>query len=83
MKCDIMIIQIKSRRDKAPHVQELLTQFGCSIKVRLGLHETENVCSEEGILILQLTGDQDEMKKLEKALNQVEGVKAKLVVFDD
>jgi hypothetical protein len=47
--------------------------------MRLGLHETENVCSDEGLLILQLTGDTEEIKKLKKALNDMNGVEAKTI----
>lgn len=83
MDCDIMVVKIKRRRDQAPAVQEVLTSFGCSIKTRLGLHETGNICSEEGVLILQLDGEKDEMKKLEKALEKMEGIKAKLISLDD
>jgi hypothetical protein len=82
MECDIMVIKISGRHTKAPEVQEVLTKFGCSIKVRLGLHEAGDVCSEEGILVLQLTGDKDEMKGLEKALNKMDGVQAKMVILD-
>ncbi len=82
MACDIMVVKIGQRRDRSPKVQEVLSKFGCSIKVRLGLHETENVCSDEGILILQLTGDTDEMMKLEKALNELDEIKAKMVMLD-
>jgi hypothetical protein len=82
MSCNIMVIRIEGRREKSPKVQEVLSRFGCSIKVRLGLHETDEVCSDEGILILQLTGEESEMFALESALNEMEGVKAKLVVLD-
>jgi hypothetical protein len=82
MACDIMVVKIGQRRERSPEVQEVLSKFGCSIKVRLGLHETENVCSDEGILVLQLTGETEEMLKLEKALNKMENVKAKMVILD-
>jgi hypothetical protein len=82
MECNIMIIRIEGRVKKSPQVQEVLARFGCSIKVRLGLHEAGSVCSDEGILILQLTGEKSEMKALEKALNNMESVKAKLVTLD-
>lgn len=83
MDCNIMIVKINERRVMSPKVQEVLSQFGCSIRVRLGLHETENICSDEGVLILQLTGDRKEMLGLEKALGALEGVKAKMVMLDD
>ncbi len=82
MACNIMVVKIGSRRDRSPQVQEVLAKFGCSIKVRLGLHETEDVCSDEGILVLQLTGEKDEMNDLEKALNKVPSVQAKMVILD-
>jgi hypothetical protein len=82
MECNIMIVKIGERRKKSPEVQEVLSRFGCSIKTRLGLHEAGDVCSEEGVLVLQLTGDRSEMKKLEGALNELESVKAQMVMID-
>ncbi len=82
MECNIMIVKIGERRKKSPEVQEVLSKFGCSIKTRLGLHEAGDVCSEEGVLVLQLTGDKDEMYGLEKALNKLESVKAQMVIID-
>ncbi|MFZ5974486.1 MAG: hypothetical protein ACOYU3_03625 [Bacillota bacterium] len=82
MACNsIMVIKIDGRSAKAPAVQTVLTEFGCIIRTRLGLHETDSVCSETGLLILQLCGDEN-YKELEKALNAIEGVKAKLVELD-
>jgi len=82
MACHIMVVKIGERRALSPKVQEVLSHFGCSIKVRLGLHEADNVCSEEGVLVLQLTGDKEEMMKLEKALNDLQNIKAKMVILD-
>ena len=82
MDCNIMVVKIDARREDSPKVQEVLSRFGCSIKVRLGLHETHEICSDEGILILQLCGDPKEMFELERALNAMERVAAKMVVLD-
>lgn len=82
MECNIMIVKIGERRKKSPEVQEVLSKFGCSIKTRLGLHEAGDVCSEEGVLVLQLTGDKSEMMALEHALNQLESVQSKMVIID-
>lgn len=82
MACQIMVVKIGDRREHSPKVQEVLSRFGCSIKVRLGLHETENVCSEEGILILQLAGEKEELLGLEKALNELPSVTAQMVFLD-
>jgi hypothetical protein len=83
MANQIMVIKIGYRRDNAAKVQHVLSQYGCSIKVRLGLHEAGDVCSDEGLVILQLVGDKEELIKMQKALNEVDNVKAKMVDLDD
>lgn len=73
----IMALIINHRSQKAVHVQEVLTKHGCSIKMRLGLHEAGDACSEEGLVLLQVCGETEQIKALEDDLNQVEGVTAK------
>ena len=75
----IMAISLNQRSVQAPKFQEVLTKFGCNIKMRLGLHETGDVCSDQGLIILQLTGTQDEIKGLEESLNDIDGVKVKII----
>ena len=53
-----MGIVIENRKDFAPYVQEVLTHYGCIIKMRIGLHEgVEEECSNEGFIILNLKDD--------------------------
>lgn len=78
MACyNIMAVIINNRSKRAPLFQEILTKYGCLIKMRLGLHETGNVCVEEGLIILQLDGSEEEIKQLEGDLNKLDGIKAK------
>ena len=74
-----MLIKVDQRLKKAGDVQALLTKYGCSIKMRLGLHEAGDVCSNQGLIILQLTGDRDELGRFEKELGALDGVKVKTV----
>jgi metal-responsive CopG/Arc/MetJ family transcriptional regulator len=74
---NIMAVLINHRSKKAPTVQEVFTKHGCSIKMRLGLHEAGDLCSEEGLVLLQVAGEKGEIKALEEELNGIEGVKAK------
>lgn len=75
---NIMTLILNNRVKNAVQVQDVLTDSGCIIKTRLGLHDTgDNFCSNEGLIILQLTGSDEDVEKLEKKLNSVEGVKAK------
>lgn len=78
-KENIMVIKTCKRKDNADFLQKILTEFGCIIKTRLGLHEAGNVCSDEGLIILQLVGDPGEAEKLEKALNGLDGISYKSV----
>ena len=80
MNCyNIMTLILNNRIKNAVKLQEVLTESGCIIKTRLGLHEAGDVCTNEGLIILQLTGTSEGIEALEKKLNTVEGVKAKNV----
>jgi|WetSurMetagenome_2_1015567.scaffolds.fasta_scaffold901107_1 hypothetical protein len=57
----IMAIKLSKRRNEAIAMQETLTKYGCLIKMRLGLHEAGEFCSEEGIILLQLVGSKKEI----------------------
>ena len=84
MKTEIWIlgIYISDRMKESQKVQSVLTKFGCSIKTRLGLHEvTDDYCATSGIMILELTGDVDECRKLENELLKIEHVDVKKMVF--
>ena len=87
MSCNhIMAVLINHRTSNAPRVQEVLTKHGCTIKMRLGLHETgEDFCSEEGLVILQICGSSEAIGALEADLNGLTGVKAKTITlsFDE
>ena len=76
----IMLIKINQRVQDACDVQNILTKYGCNIKVRLGLHEVSNeLCAQDGIIILQVDGNSDENYELLKDLNSIEFVKAQLL----
>ncbi len=76
----VMLILLDQRKKNAVQVQKILTEWGCLIRTRLGIHEgvLEN-CSEEGLIVLELVGNKEDHKKLEERLNVLPGVKAKLV----
>ncbi|MDD2564713.1 MAG: hypothetical protein PHU27_10905 [Salinivirgaceae bacterium] len=78
----LMGVLIRDRKSSAAQVQSLLTEYGCSIKTRLGLHEaSDNLCAPHGLVLLELTGSVADMDKLEKALNGVKSVEAKVINF--
>jgi len=75
-----MLILIGSRQEAAEKVQKILTGWGCFIKTRLGLHDDvlEN-CSQTGLIFLEMTGDFEQMQEVERKLNLVKSVDAKLI----
>ena len=72
----IMVVRVNHRSKNAADIQDIFTKYGCSIKVRLGLHEAGDLCSEDGLIILQLTGSKDEIEAFNNELNSVDGIKA-------
>jgi len=78
-----MGILITDRMTEATQLQKILTEYGCLIKTRLGLHEvTDKACSKKGLLILELIGGKDEWTKLETAARGVEGIEVKYMDFE-
>ncbi len=83
MKRTVMIILIDGRRKSAVNVQKVLTEWGCLIKTRLGIHDgvLEN-CSESGLLFLELVGEKEKHEQLKDKLNVLDGVEAKLIELE-
>ena len=76
----VVLVKIDQRSSEATKVQEILTNYGCNIRVRLGLHEVSNeFCANDGLVVLEVQGDQDILDKMIEELNALEYVQAKLV----
>lgn len=82
MERKLAVIKAEKRNDEATEVQKILTEFGCIIKTRLGLHDTtDNSCSPEGLIILELVGDSKEQKKMHDKIAALKSVKIKEVTI--
>ena len=78
----ILGILITDRKKEAGEVQKILTQFGSSIKTRLGLHEVgDDQLSQEGLILLELTGENEQMDNLERSLEKIGGTQTKKMDF--
>ena len=78
----ILGILITDRIKEAGLTQKILSEYAHVIKSRLGFHEvTEAVCSRVGIIVLQLSGKNTEMDKLEAALHKIEGIEVQKMQF--
>ncbi|HOD17071.1 MAG TPA: hypothetical protein PLF50_00250 [Candidatus Cloacimonadota bacterium] len=80
MTYKIILIKIDHRSQEAELVQKVLTEYGCNIKVRLGLHEVSaEKCAQDGMIILHVEGKPKELNELVEKLNQLNYVKAQLL----
>ncbi len=78
MNCStIMAVRIDKRLKEAVKVQEVLTKHGCIINLRIGLHETTNVCADSGLILLSLCGTKKEVAALKADLARIKGIKVK------
>jgi len=75
----IIVAKVEKRRAISLALQDVLTKYGCGITMRLGLHEAGDVCSEDGLIILQLIPGYEEREKLLEDFNKIDGVSAKLI----
>ena len=82
MDFKIVLIKQDHREDTASAVQSILTEYGCYIKVRLGLHDVgTNACSTNGLIILELIAENEILEEFLLKLNVIEGVIAKKTII--
>ncbi|MFP4024131.1 MAG: hypothetical protein ACLFVR_06350 [Thiohalospira sp.] len=79
----IIGINVLDRIKEAGRTQKVLSKYAQSIKTRLGFHElTEDVCSRNGFMILELTGEKSQWDALENELNEIGGINIQKMSFD-
>ncbi len=76
-------VHITDRLKHVDAVQHLLSEYGCHIKTRLGLHEvSDKFCSPNGLLILEMVGDETKCLELADKLGAIEGIEVQKMIFD-
>ena len=79
----IIGINVLDRIKEAGRTQKVLSKYATSIKTRLGFHElSEDICSRNGFVILELTGNISDWDSLENELNEIGGVNIQKMIFD-
>jgi len=80
-KRTILGVHVAHRSKHTARVQKILTEYGCSIRTRVGLHGAgDGVCSPNGLIVLEVI---DSVPALAKALAAVPGVNVKKMVFEE
>lgn len=82
MEYQLVAVKVGQREDTATAVQNILTGFGCNIKVRLGLHDLpEDACSPAGLIILQVSAETSVVDGFLKSLNALDDVVARSLLI--
>ena len=80
MTYKVVLIKVDHRSSEAAKVQDILTECGCNIKVRLGLHQiSEDFCANDGLIILEVDGKDEDLKALVNKLNELNYIQAKMI----
>jgi len=79
-KITIIGIRFDENKSQNGEVQKLLTNFGCTIRTRLGLNDAD-YGKNGALIILELVGDQNEMNNLVEKLENIEGVDVQKMIF--
>ncbi|HAN41073.1 MAG TPA: hypothetical protein GX398_03965 [Candidatus Cloacimonetes bacterium] len=80
MTYKVVLIKVDHRSSEAAKVQDILTEYGCNIKVRLGLHQiSEDFCANDGLIILEVDGKDEDLKALVNKLNELNYIQAKMI----
>jgi hypothetical protein len=75
-------VHITNRVKRVPEIQKVLTEFGCSIRTRLGLHEAgSTLCSPNGLILLEMVGDDKASNRMARKLRAIEGVEVQKMLF--
>jgi hypothetical protein len=83
-ECSTIVAILQERRvETAPKVQDILTEYGCDIRVRLGLHDAGmDSCSNTGLILLQFCGEKDKAQELQRKLQSLSNVKVKTMSLE-
>ncbi|HPV14972.1 MAG TPA: hypothetical protein PL126_04925 [Candidatus Cloacimonadota bacterium] len=80
MTYKVILVKVDHRSSEATKVQDILTEYGCNIKVRLGLHEvSKDFCANDGLIVLEVEGKDEELNALVGKLNELNYIQAKMI----
>lgn len=76
-------VKLNHRVNTAQDFQKVLSEHGCIIKTRIGLHHVEDgKCSPSGVVLLELLGSDEEILALDNALKAIDHVEIQKMLFN-
>lgn len=79
---NIMSILVNNRFKTIDRVQNILTEYGYLIKVRLGLHDVSENNIKHGLILLQIEGEKEDIIDLKSKLSEIEGTDIQLITHN-
>lgn len=78
----ILGIKLYERVSTAPDFQTILSQYGCSIKTRIGLHSvSDGVCATNGIVLIEFIGNDETLASFEEELKSLGNIEIQKMTF--
>jgi len=82
MEKTVLLVLLSERKETAVTFQKVLTDWGCMVKTRLGIHDgVLDKCSNYGLVVLDIVGEKAKLEEMTRKLNLVKGIKAQLITI--
>lgn len=76
----IIGIKLPDKLNNAVEFQKILTEFNCTIKMRIGINNSSIFCSSNGIVLLQVENTEKAID-LERELLEISGIELQRMIF--
>jgi len=78
----ILGVMLKQRTETSPRFQDLISDYGCYISTRIGLHAAgSESCSPDGIILLETVNENKALELEDKIKSSIDGVVVQKMVF--
>ncbi|MGL4593537.1 MAG: hypothetical protein ACRCUY_02270 [Thermoguttaceae bacterium] len=75
-------VNVTSFAENSGEVQKILSEFGCSIRTRIGLHNVaEGVCDAKGLILVEFIGGAEKADSMRNKLIALKGIEVKTMEF--
>ena len=82
-KTVILGIKLSQRQISSLSFQKIVSEYGCNIKTRVGIHNVlDGKCSSTGVILLDLIGSDTEIKAIEDAIKKIPEVEVQKMIFN-
>lgn len=78
----ILGLKTENRFKSSECIQKILTDYGCFVRTRLGLHDIgEGICPKYALMILEIPNDEKAVNIANQLLN-IDGIEIQRMQFD-